>query len=256
MDLKLHKFLAEAGLGSRRACEFLIARGRVTVNGERAHVGQRIDPERDAVMVDGRPVRLPRRRKVYIALNKPPGYLTTLRDPQGRKTVADLLGEFPVRVFPAGRLDADAAGLVLMTDDGELAYRLTHPSFRVRKRYVVEVDGPPDEDKIRAMLTGVMVEGRKVRADAARFLPPRKGRDRGDSTRILVEVHEGRKHLVKNLCRAVGYEPLKLTRLAIGPLELGELAPGKWRRLDRREISALRKAVGLGGEEGDGNQHG
>lgn len=255
MGQKIQRFLARAGIGSRRACEELVAQGRVTVNGVPAHVGQRVDPERDTVRVDRRVVKTPGGPKTYIALNKPPGYLTSLRDPQGRKTVAELLGKLPARVFPVGRLDFDAMGLVLMTDDGELAYRLMHPSFEVRKRYIVEVDGPPDDEKMRTMLQGVRIGRRKVRVDRVRFLPPGGGRKGEGVTRVLVEVHEGQRHVVKNICRAVGYEPLKLIRVAIGPVELGRLAPGKWRRLTRREVLALKRAVGLEGEERDGESY-
>ncbi|MBE3519999.1 MAG: rRNA pseudouridine synthase [Firmicutes bacterium] len=250
MEQKLQKFLAHAGIASRRGCELLIAQGRVTVNGVRAHIGQRIDPEKDRVRVDGREVRVPSGPKTYIALNKPPGYLSTVKDPLGRKTVMDLLDGVETRVYPVGRLDFDAMGLMLMTNDGELAFRLTHPAFEVRKRYVVEVDGPPDQKKLEMMLAGVRVGDRIVRVDSARFIPS-QGRGRFEPTKIEIELHEGQKHVVKNVCRAVGYEPLKLMRVAIGPLKIGELPPGRWRRLTRREVRALRQAAGLEGEERD-----
>ncbi len=252
MEQKLQRFLARAGIGSRRASELLIAQGRVTVNGVRAHIGQRIDPERDTVRVDHREVRIPPGPKTYIALNKPPGYLSAVRDPLGRKTVMDLLDGVRTRVYPVGRLDFDAMGLMLMTNDGELAFRLMHPSFEVRKRYVVEVDGLPDEEKLGAMLRGVEIGGKIVRVDSARFIPSH-GRGGDPVTRIEIELHEGQKHVVKNICRAVGYEPLKLVRVAIGPLKIGTLPPGRWRRLTRREVRALRQAVGLEGEERDAN---
>lgn len=250
MEQKLQRFLADAGVASRRACELLIAQGRVTVNGVRAHIGQRIDPESDRVRVDHREVRVPSGPKTYIALNKPPGYLSTVRDPLGRKTVMELLDGVGARVYPVGRLDFDAMGLMLMTNDGELAFRLMHPAFEVRKRYLVEVDGPPDQEKLEMMLAGIEIGDKVVRVDSARFVPAR-GRGRPARTKIEIELHEGQKHVVKNICRAVGYEPLKLVRVAIGPLKIGRLPPGRWRRLTRREVRALRQAAGLEGEERD-----
>jgi len=250
LEQKIHRFLARAGVASRRACEALVSQGRVTVNGVPAHVGQKVDPEKDVVRVDHREVRPGRGSHTYLVLNKPPGYLSTVKDPLGRKTVMDLLRGVHTRLYPVGRLDLDAMGLMLMTDDGELAFRLMHPSFEVRKRYIVEVDGPPDQQKIDRMLRGVEVDGKIVRVDSARFIRcPTSGKD--GVARIEMELHEGQKHIVKNICRAVGYRPVKLVRVAIGPLRIGTLPPGRWRKLTRTEIRALRRAVGLEGEERD-----
>jgi 23S rRNA pseudouridine2605 synthase len=240
--IRLQKVIADAGLMSRRAAEDLIRQGRVTVNSRRPELGRRVDPESDVIEVDGS--RLPTARgHIYLLLNKPKGVLTTLRDPQGRPTVADLvtLGK---RVFPVGRLDADTEGLVLLTNDGELAHRLTHPSFEVPKRYVAEVEGAMSRSDVNDLIEGVRIDrGRKARADEARIKNIKGGRN--PRTMLEVTLHEGRKHVVKLMLAAIDHPVRKLVRTGLGPLKLGTLRPGSSRKLTADEISALYRAAGL-----------
>ncbi len=230
---RLSRFLARSGVASRRHVDALISEGRVTVDGKVAVLGQKIRPGRDRVFLDGREVGRPE-RSVYIMLHKPPGYLSTCDDPRGRRTVMSLVEGVPERVFPVGRLDYDAEGLLLLTNDGDLAYLLTHPKHRVIKEYVVLVDGPRDESKIREILSGIIVEGKRVKADYARF----QGGE-GRPLKLVIGVHEGQKHLVKHICRSVGYSVKRLKRLKLGPLSLGSLDRGAWRHLTAGEVQAL-----------------
>lgn len=254
--MRLSRFLAMAGVASRRHADELIEQGRVTVNGQKAVLGLRVVPGVDRVAVDGRVVgskELP----VYVLLNKPPGYLSTCSDPFDRRTVLSLLSGLKARVFPVGRLDMDAEGLLLLTNDGDLAYLLTHPKHHVVKEYLVEVTGDGVQEKTRAIRSGIIVGGKKVQVDYVRFLGPRKEDESKESRqapagrkvkpagsaerrdRILIAVHEGEKHLVKNICRAVGLQVKRLQRVKMGPLRLGDLPPGKWRYLEDREVAAL-----------------
>lgn len=235
--------LAEAGVASRRAAEDLIRSGRVTVNGRPAVLGQRVDPSRDVVAVDGGRLATDPGR-VYYALNKPAGVITTARDPRGRKTVLDLVG-VGRRVYPVGRLDVATEGLLLLTNDGALAYRLTHPSFEVEKTYVAEVSGLLDR-AAAARLTreGVPIDGgRPARPARVRILKTVAGRE----PRSLVEIaiHEGRKHVVRAMLERSGHPVRRLVRTAIGPVRLGRLASGTYRKLTQAEVSSLYRAVGL-----------
>lgn len=241
---RLSKFLAQAGVASRRAADRLIEQGRVTVNGEAAVLGQKIIPGIDRICVDNKPVRQPE-ELVYIMLHKPAGYLSTCHDPFGRPIVLSLIPEVDRRVFPVGRLDFDSEGLLLLTNDGYLANLLTHPKHQVIKEYVVEVPGRRDNRKIKQLLSGIIIDGKKVYVDYARFLDSPDG-----CLRILIGVHEGQKHLVKRLCKAVGCEVKRLIRTRIGPLALFGLEKGKWRYLTQKEVQALYKAArGQGGKE-------
>ena len=229
---RLQKVLARAGVASRRACEELIDSGRVRVNGVAARVGQRVDPERDRVEVDGRVIGTAS-RLVYYLLNKPRGAVTTAADPQGRPTAVSLVPRQP-RVFPVGRLDADTEGLLLLTNDGELAHRLTHPSYGVEKEYLAEVADVPSPQALRRLRQGVDLED-------GRTAPARVGRvgDRG----LRITIHEGRKRQVRRMCEAVGHPVLRLVRTRMGPLADRDLAPGKWRALDTAEVRALERAT-------------
>lgn len=241
--VRLQKVLAQAGVASRRGAEQLIRAGRVTVNGRPAILGQRIDPATDAVELDG--TRLPLDRgKVYYALHKPPGVITTARDPQGRRTVIELAG-LAERVFPVGRLDAATEGLLLLTNDGELAHRLTHPSFGAPRTYVAEVAGAVGRDTVRRLLRdGADIgEGRPVRPSDVRVLSAMQG-PRPRSV-VEVQIHEGRKHVVRRMLEAAGHPVERLVRTAVGPIRLGRLAPGTYRRLSDAEVSSLYRAVGL-----------
>jgi 23S rRNA pseudouridine2605 synthase len=236
--MRLAKFLATAGVASRRAAEEIVRAERVTVNGETV-----IDPARDVgpgddVSVDGQPVSPPAERLVY-ALNKPAGVVSTARDPQRRPTVVSLVPS-TVRLYPVGRLDIDTTGLILLTNDGELAHRLTHPSFEVPRTYRAVVASPPVTDTaVRALRRGVDLEdGRTAPARVRRL-----GRRRDV---LELTIHEGRKRQVKRMCEAVGYPVISLERVAFGPLGLEGLAPGAHRRLSQAELDALSRAAAPG----------
>jgi 23S rRNA pseudouridine2605 synthase len=236
--MRLAKFLATAGVASRRAAEEIVRAGRVTVNGESV-----VDPARDVggedtVTVDGEPVSVSSERVVY-ALNKPLGVVSTARDPQGRPTVVSLVPS-PVRLYPIGRLDIDTTGLILLTNDGELAHRLTHPSFEVPRTYrAVVASAPVSDGALRALRRGVVLEDGRTAPARARRLSRR-----GDVLEII--LHEGRKRQVKRMCAAVGHPVLSLQRVAFGPLELAGLAPGAHRRLSDAELDALSRAAARG----------
>jgi 23S rRNA pseudouridine2605 synthase len=229
---RLQKILARAGLGSRRASEALIAAGRVRVNGEVARLGDRADPETDRIEVDGAVVGV-RAGLVHYLLNKPAGVVTTASDPQGRPIVVGLVPAEP-RVFPVGRLDADTEGLLLLTNDGELAHRLTHPSFGVEKEYLAEVEGRPTRGVLRRLREGVDLEdGRTAPAKASLV---------GDRL-LRITIHEGRKRQVRRMCDAVGLPVRRLVRVRIGPIADRRLAPGQWRPLEQEEVRALERAA-------------
>jgi 23S rRNA pseudouridine2605 synthase len=234
---RISKFLAQAGVASRRAADQLIQQGRVTVNGKVAVLGQKITPGTDEILVDNKPVT-PKEEHVYVMLHKPAGYLSTCHDPFGRPIVLSLIPEITQRVFPVGRLDFDSEGLLILTNDGHLAYLLTHPKHQVIKEYVVEVSGKRDNSKINELLSGIIIDGKKVYVDYAKFLD-----SPGSDLRILIGVHEGQKHLVKQLCKAVGYRVKQLIRTRIGPLAIFGLEKGKWRYLTQKEVQALYKAA-------------
>jgi 23S rRNA pseudouridine2605 synthase len=235
---RLQKVLAAAGLGSRRACEELIAARRVTVDGRVATLGDKVDPAAAEIYVDGERVIVDA-NLVYLALNKPRGVVATMADERGRAAIADFLGNVPQRVFHVGRLDADSEGLLLLTNDGALAHRLMHPSFGVSKTYLVEVPGPMRRGVSRQLLAGVELADGPVQVDGFRVVDSMPGR-------VLVEVvlHEGRKHIVRRLMDEIGYPVTRLVRTAIGPVKLGDLKSGRHRRLGRGEVAALFKAVG------------
>ena len=233
---RLQKVLAQAGLGSRRVCEVLIDEGRVEVNGEVARLGRRGDPEHDRVTVDG--VLIPvRSGLVYYLLNKPAKVVTTASDPEGRPTVVDLVPAEP-RVFPVGRLDWDTEGLLLLTNDGDLAHALTHPSRGVPKTYLAEVSGVPSRGALRRLREGIdLDDGRTAPAKArlAQTTPP------GSALEIV--IHEGRNRQVRRMCEAIGHPVRRLVRTRFGPLHENRLAPGQWRPLTQAEIRALYAAV-------------
>jgi 23S rRNA pseudouridine2605 synthase len=234
---RLQKVLAAAGIGSRRASEELIAAGRVTVDGRVAELGDKVDPETAEIHVDGERVIVDA-NLVYLALNKPRGVVSTMADERGREAVADFIGNIPERVFHVGRLDADSEGLLLITNDGGLAHKLTHPSFGVAKTYLVEVPGPMRRGVGKTLTAGIELDDGPVRVDAFKLVDSMPGR-------VLVELvlHEGRKHIVRRLMEEVGYPVTRLVRTSIGPVRLGDLKPGRHRRLGRAEVAALFKAV-------------
>jgi len=229
---RLQKVLSRAGFGSRRACELLIAHGRVSVNGTVAVLGRRVDPEDDRIEVDGIAASV-RAGLVYYLLNKPRGVVTTAHDPQGRRTVLDLVPLEP-RVFPVGRLDADSEGLLVITNDGDLTHRLTHPSFGVEKEYLAEVVGTPSPLAIRRLRDGVVLEdGTTAPARVSAVA----------STALRITIHEGRNRQIRRMCAAVGHPVVRLVRTRVGPLAERGLKPGEWRPLTQAEVRALAVAA-------------
>ncbi len=238
--VRLQKVLASAGLGSRRACEQLIAEGRVTVDGRGvAELGARVDPETAVVRVDGKRVNL-RSDLVYLALNKPRGVLTAMSDPHGRPNVGDLVAHLPQRLFHVGRLDADTEGLLILTNDGEFAHRLAHPSHEVVKTYIAEVPGPVDRSVTRRLTAGIKLEDGPVRVDDFQVLDVSAGR-----ALVQVSLHEGRNHIVRRLLEAVGHPVDKLVRISIGPVRLGDQRPGTLRELGSGELGELYRQLDL-----------
>ncbi len=230
---RLQKVLANAGIASRRKCEEIIRQGRVTVNGQVVtELGTQVDPERDIITVDGRRIELVE-GYTYIALHKPPGIITTADDPWGRTTVLDLV-DVDARVYPVGRLDADSEGLLLLTNDGEFTHRLTHPSFEHRKEYHVLVAGRPSQEDLERLRSGVRLEDGMTAPSELEVLR----HERGD-TWLRMILHEGRKRQIRRMADAVGHPVRRLIRVRMGPIRLGNLAPGQWRHLSRREVKQL-----------------
>jgi len=236
--IRLQKVLAAAGLGSRRVCEDLIAGGRVSVNGTIADVlGVRVDPVVDAIHVDGNRINV-RSDLVYLALNKPRGVLSAMSDSRGRPTVGDLVADRPERLFHVGRLDADTEGLLLLTNDGDLAHRLMHPSFGVMKTYLATVPGPVPPTVGRRLRAGVELEDGPVKVDRFHIVQQ-------EGKRAIVEVvlHEGRNHIVRRLLAEVGHPVERLVRTAIGPVRLGGQRAGSLRALTAGELADLYRLV-------------
>jgi 23S rRNA pseudouridine2605 synthase len=229
---RLQKVLAQRGYGSRRLCEELIESGRVRVNGVVAVLGRRIDPEHDLVEVDGHYVGV-RPDLVYYLLNKPPGVVTTAKDPQGRRTVVELVPSEP-RVFPVGRLDYDTEGLLLLTNDGELTNRLTHPRYGIEKEYLAEVEGIVSAGSVRKLRDGIELD------DGATAPAKVSQPDQGV---LRIAIHEGRNRQVRRMCEAIGHPVRRLVRVRIGPLTDRRLQPGAWRELTSDELRSLEQAV-------------
>jgi pseudouridine synthase len=244
-SLRLNRFLAQAGVASRRRCDDLIRQGRVTINGRIvSELGVRVDPSSDQVVVDGAPVERPIGRWT-LALNKPRDVLVAAVDSRGRSTVTDLLGDFAGRVFPVGRLDYRSEGLLLFTNDGELAYRLAHPRFKVEKVYRVEVSGLVSPSLIEAFRRGVVLED--GRTQPARLAIVSRGKERSI---LEVELREGKKRQVRRMLARFDHEVVKLCRTRFGPVDLGNLRTGKWRELTPAEVERLHQAVGLSSPSG------
>ncbi len=240
MLVRINKFLSEAGVASRRKAERLVLEGRVKVNGQVVRsLGTKVDPERDVVEVDGKVVKPQKKR--YIILNKPCCYLTQLgKSPDGRKTIEELIKDIPERVFPVGRLDYNTEGLLILTNDGELANRILHPRYKLPKVYLALVEGKVSVNTLKKMRKGTELEDGFAKPDDIRIV-----RYEGKDTLLEVVFHEGRKHLVKRYLAKFGHRVKRLKRIAIGPLKLGKLPPGKWRDLSDGELALLFKAVGL-----------
>jgi pseudouridine synthase len=235
--IRLQKILAQAGLGSRRACDDLVGSGRVTVNGNVADLGTRVDPLRDRIEVDGRPVRASTELIVYM-LNKPAGVVTTMVDDRGRPCVGDLVRNHPQRLFHVGRLDEETEGLLLLTNDGDLAHRLMHPSHGVQKTYIAEVQGRVSPSTAAELMAGVELGDGFAVADEAWV---RAVNDRWSVLEIV--LHEGRKHIVRRMCKAVGHPVLHLSRVRLGSLDLGTLPLGEMRALTVAELDDLSQSI-------------
>jgi 23S rRNA pseudouridine2605 synthase len=230
---RLQKFLAHAGVASRRKSEDLIRQGRVSVNGRVVtELGTKVDPAQDDVRVDGRPVRLAGSH-VYVMLNKPRNVISAMRDRRGRRALSDLVS-LPRRLYPVGRLDLDSEGLILLTDDGELANLLTHPRYEHEKEYRVWVNGEPTEETLQAWREGVMLEGQATAPAGVEVLARR-----ADGTLLRVVMREGRKRQIRRVAELLGHPVRELKRVRLGPLELGPLEVGQWRYLTDREVHSL-----------------
>jgi 23S rRNA pseudouridine2605 synthase len=244
---RLQKVLARADIASRRAAEELIGAGRVTVNGATARIGDGADPQTDRIEVDGRPIAADPPR-VYYAIHKPRGILSSARDERGRRSVVSLLaGETTARLWPAGRLDVDSEGLMVLTNDGEWANRLVHPRFGTVREYAALVDPPPTRAQLQRLRAGIELEDGPARLLSARFTEPPPAVERWGSERgswLAVRIGEGRKREVRRLFEAVGCRVERLVRTRIGPLTLGRLQSGDFRRLSVREVRELAAAVG------------
>jgi len=239
MGERLNKVLARAGVASRRGADELIQAGRVTVNGQVVReLGSQVDAGRDAVKVDGKRIPAIPESHTYLMLNKPRGYVTTLKDPEGRPTVKDLVADVRGRLFPVGRLDFHSEGLLLMTDDGELSRRLTHPSSEVRKTYSVKVRGTPSPAALSRLRQGVRIEGRRTRPAGVRLVKP------GANPWLEVTIHEGRKHQVRLMLASEGHRVLRLRRIRFAGIGLGDLAVGALRPLTASELARLHRAAG------------
>jgi len=235
---RLQKYMASCGVASRRKCEEIIAEGRVKVNGVTVReAGLKIQPGKDRVTVDGKEI-IPANKPVYIMLNKPVGYVSTVRDQFMRPTVLDLVRGVKGRIYPVGRLDYDSEGLLLLTNDGNFAYGLTHPRHKVDKTYIVVVQGSPSRKEIDRLRKGVEIDGRMTSPADIRVESVQ-----GNKTTFRVVIHEGRNRQVRRMFETIGYAVVSLKRIGIGKLQLGTLAPGKWRFLEDREVKDLYKEI-------------
>ena len=238
---RLQKIMARAGYGSRRACEKIIEDGRVTLDGKIAQLGNKADSESQRITVDGITISKPQ-AYVYIILHKPRGYITTTSDPQGRRTVLDLVNlpqtrsprSKQIRLYPVGRLDADSEGLLLLTNDGPLTQKLTHPSYEHPRIYRVLLDEEPSSKTLERWKNGITLDGKRTRFSSVLF----DGQSRG-KTWLRVTIHEGRNHLVRRMVAALGHPALRLVRIQMGPLQLNDLGLGQWRHLSKGEVRAL-----------------
>lgn len=236
--IRLQKFLAENGVASRRKSEELIARGKVKVNGHPVSLGDKVDPKKDIVTVFGERVMPSESGNIYIMLNKPRGYVTTMNDEMGRKCVAELIEDIDERLFPVGRLDRDSEGLLLFTNDGEFANMMTHPSMHISKTYRVTVKPCATEEQIVEMTSGVVIDGKKTMPATIQVL-----NDSTDRTVFQITIHEGRNRQIRKMCEAVGLETIRLKRISVGSLKLGSLAVGQYRELKKEEVAALKRAA-------------
>ena len=242
MEIRLQEVLAESGLCSRRKAEELIAENRVKVNGRTAEIGQKVDPARDHIQVDGEKLDLSQREElVYYMLYKPRGYLTAMSDDRGRKCVSELVEDIPQRVFPVGRLDLNSEGLLLFTNDGDFANDMTHPSRQVPKTYRVTVHGPVTPEQQVRLTEGVELDGQRTNPAEVKIVT-----EEPERTVMLITITEGRNREIRRMCEAVGLTVARLKRLAIGPVKVGMLKPGAYRELTADELDMLRRLAQRG----------
>lgn len=234
--VKLQKYFSDCAIMSRRAAEEEIKQGKVTVNGEVATLGLRIDPERDVIIYKGRKIQPPKRQKSYILLNKPRGVVTTLSDEKNRPTVLSLISDIGVRVYPVGRLDFNSDGLLLMTDDGELTNRLTHPKHQIPKIYKVTVKGEVTEEKLQKLSSALVIDGYKIQPVKVEII-----KKEPSATSLKMTLYEGRNRQIRKMCALCELSVKSLTRIAIGKISLGSLPVGKWRHLTPDEIEYLKR---------------
>ncbi|MGC8795771.1 pseudouridine synthase [Thermodesulfovibrio sp.] len=239
MMQRLQKILSDFGIASRRKAEELIKEGRVTVNGQIAQLGQKADPEKDYIKVDGKLLIRPE-PKVYYAFYKPRKVITSLIDPQGRLTIKNFLKGIKFKVYPVGRLDYDSEGLLILTNDGELAYRVMHPSSEIEKTYLVKVDGIIEPETIEKLRKGIKIEGKLAIPVSVNFIKKLKA-----NSWIKITLHEGRKRQIRKMLERVGHPVIRLIRISIDGIKLGELKPGEYRALTKEEIEELKKKAGL-----------
>lgn len=234
---RLQKYMAECGIASRRKSEELIREGKVRVNGEVAEIGRKIDPKKDVVSVEGRKVQKDQKH-VYLMLNKPRGFISTMSDEYDRRCVAELVADVDTRVYPVGRLDRDSEGLLLFTNDGEFANSLMHPSKHVPKTYRVAVRPEVTDDMITKMMTGMMIDGQQTLPADVKVLVKEENR-----TVLEVTICEGRNRQIRKMCEQLGLEVARLKRISEGPVKLGMLQPGKWRELTHEEVQSLKRTA-------------
>ncbi len=234
--IRIQKIIADAGIASRRKAEELITAGAVTVNGKKAKLGDKADPYKDKINVAGRDIVIRKNsKKYYIMLHKPRGFITTMSDEGGRKCVAELIDDVPARLFPVGRLDRESEGLLLMTNDGEFANLISHPSTHFPKTYRVTVRPRMTDDQLTTLTTGVVIEGRMSMPAAVHVVKSEQ-----DRTVLEIVLEEGRNRQIRKMCEAIGLEVARLKRIAVGPVRLGMLQPGKYRELTPDEMRAIR----------------
>lgn len=233
MKSRLQKLLAQAGAASRRKAEELILQGRVTVNGRPAKLGDSADPQKDQIALDGQRLRL-EGEKLYLALHKPRGFVTTMEDERGRRCVAQLVADVPGRVYPVGRLDKDSEGLLIMTNDGAFANAVAHPKSHVAKTYRVTLRPGVNEEQLVQISTGILIDGKMTAPAKARVLEQQQGR-----AVVEIVLYEGRNREIRKMCEALGLEVARLKRTAVGPVRLAMLPQGRWRELSKEEVKAL-----------------
>lgn len=233
MQVRLQKIISQAGVTSRRKAEDLIREGRVRINGKTVfELGTKADPDRDTIDVDGKRIE-PKQPKISVLLNKPDGYITSLRDPEGRPTVKKLVDNIPLRLYPVGRLDYHTEGLLILTNDGDLAQKIEHPTHALEKIYLAKVKGVPEENKINKLRSGIMLEGRRTLPAKIKVIETRK------NAWLEITIREGRQNQIRNMFEEIGHPVLKLKRVAIGEVRDDNLKPGEYRILKPQEIKLL-----------------